>query len=186
MKYLFCLFLLVTTSSMGDQIINLESVGNLESTHKFNCISKEQYRNVYTPADAYPAIAKCLQKGKYSRAVDLYFIAGAYGYYDAFRVSDVSARQAVRALQANNIWGLEEKKRLKFKDELIEFSSDKESKTTMCQYLADLGKPNYHPSYMIQHGMKAFTGVDGNGLIQDYDSERIWNDALTKYLKCET
>ena len=185
MKFLLIILSLFSFVSSGQQITNYETPGNLESKYSLNCIKKEKVKNIYTPADIYPPIAKCIKKKKYKRAIDLFMIAGAYGYYDAFRVSDVSARAAISALQANNLWGLDEAKKLKFKEEFESYSKSEESMANSCKFLTSLGKPNYHPSYMINHGLKAVMGEGGDGLLPDYDSNSIWEDALKKYVKCK-
>jgi len=45
--------------------------------------------------------------------------------------------------------------------------------------------PDYYPSYMILHGIKAFEGNPHDGaLLKDFDSQKVWTNLLTKFLHC--
>ena len=186
MKILFLLSMCTIMSAcMGKgKITSYQTPGNLIITHNLSCEGSEKLKNTYTPADLYPAVSECIKENKYEEAIYHFMLANAYGYFDAHRVSDKSARQAIPALQANNLWGLDEKIKKSFTEEFKLFTSDSETMGKACRFLEKIGKPNYHPSYMIQHGLDAFTGISGDGTVPGADLVSIWNDAMVKYIKC--
>ena len=99
MKLFILVLVLLSFTVNAQQNTNAKSQGNLKSYHKLSCIDKGKLKNIYTPADMFPAIAKCIKKAKYSRAVYLAIVTNAYGHYDSSRVEDESAAQAVSILQ---------------------------------------------------------------------------------------
>ena len=65
----------------------------------------------------------------------------------------------------------------KLQTALTQLSSDN---TAICQSLTNLGAPSYKPTYMIQHGMGAFTGQSTkDGLVENFDSVVAWQEALS-------
>jgi hypothetical protein len=46
------------------------------------------------------------------------------------------------------------------------------------------GPPKYRLDYMIRHGMGAFTGEYGDGLVPDFDSSSGWKQVRMSYLEC--
>ncbi|MFP3527099.1 hypothetical protein SB912_31875, partial [Pantoea sp. SIMBA_072] len=48
-----------------------------------------------------------------------------------------------------------------------------------CRVVKSIGKPNYHPQYMISHGMGAFTDSKGNGLVENFNEEQAWLETLS-------
>ena len=55
----------------------------------------------------------------------------------------------------------------------------------LCSTMKTLGPPDYYPEYMILHGMKAFLGIEGDGLKPDFDSDRQWGKILRNNLSCK-
>ena len=108
-----------------------------------------------------------------------------YGTYDTYRVKDRSAHQGLLVLQQNILMNIEEKD-LESLISSLNKTLEKGSKelTEVCQAIRQIGTPNYFPKYMIQHGIQAFMDNQGNGLVEEFDSEESWNLALTKYLHC--
>lgn len=183
-KLIILFFSVLPISVFATEVDKFESEGNLVVTNEVVCVQHSELKNSYTPADLYPAVAACIIKGDYTKGGYLYFLANAYGYFDAKRVSDSTARQAISALQANNLWGLEEQKRGEFVSYLQEFSADDKAMRVACDFLNQLGRPDYYPRYMIQHGMDAFLGREGGGLKKEIDLDLLWDDTLEGYMKC--
>jgi hypothetical protein len=146
----------VTVTQHGN-VTNLESKDNLRSFHHLDCIDVGALTADDTPADMYPAVRTCINRGDFQRAARLSAIAGAYGRFDTLRVTDVSAHQALQVLQLNNLQDLSRDAKEKFQATIKEIiASDK--MTDLCAQARKLGGPTYYPTYMTQHGMSAFTG----------------------------
>ena len=166
------------------QIINHQAEGNLRSDHAVGCISISSARNVYTPADLYEGVAECIVKKQFQGGVQLHALAGVYGAFDALRVSDRTAHQAFQAIQFEASRKLPAAERALFSQELLRTVQDKQALAGICKTIRDLGPPNYHPVYMIQHGMRAFTGKGGSDIVPGFDQASGWEEALSSYLHC--
>lgn len=169
------------------QIFKLESEGNLESTHSVGCIDIKKLNNKYTPADLYPAVVKCVKESDYDNAFALFMMAGVYGYFDEERVTDKSAHQAKAVLIMNNMSTLTNEEREIWKKEMGSNLAENSPKLAqVCSEIKQIGYPEYYPSYMIQHGISAFTGSNKTPLKTDFNPGETWKKALTDFLHCPT
>ncbi|WP_198387126.1 hypothetical protein [Shewanella marisflavi] len=163
-------------------ISNYNAKGNLESPKPSGCVAVNQLSNQQNPVDIFTGLNTCITDGNYSQAAELYFAGMSYGYFDTKRVSDKTAHQAISVLRMN-VFGAQPKEVMdKLQVALEKISSDN---SAICKSLADLGAPSYKPTYMIQHGMGAFTGQSTkDGLVENFDSGVAWQDTLTTIAKC--
>lgn len=171
----------VTVTQHGN-VTNLESKDNLKSFHHLDCIDVGALTTDDTPADMYPAVRTCINRGDLQRAARLSAIAGAYGRFDTLRVNDVSAHQALQVLQLNNLQDLSPEAKEKFQATVKEIIASNEL-ADRCAQARKLGGPTYYPTYMTQHGMSAFTGK-GGGLKENFNAAEAWESSLTGYLHC--
>lgn len=184
-------FFIVTLLTLGINFINAQNIvsfqakGNLESPKPCGCVDLSEVTNENNPADILNGMGKCIKLKQFEKAVKLFAIAGVYGKYDTYRVKDKSAHQALLVLQQNILLNINESD----KNNLIE-SLDKELKpgsnelSSICQAIQQVGNPRYYPKYMIQHGIQAFTENNGNGLVEEFNSDESWILALKSYLHC--
>ena len=187
MKKLLVLTLLIfgIHSINAQKVISIEAEGNLESPNPLECVSLSEVSNNNNPADILKGMAKCIQFEEYQKAARLFAIAGVYGIYDTYRVKDKTAHQALLMLQQNVFSSFDNNQTdLLVQSLKKELGSNSESLTEICLKIKEIGKPAYHPTYMIQHGISAFTDNKGNGLVEDFDSKESWLLALNTYLKC--
>ena len=166
------------------QVTNYEAPGNLQARTDLGCLKIEALRNTYTAADLYRSNAACVKQDDLESAVYSSALAGVYGRYDSMRVSDQSAHQAQTVLRMNFGNSLTEEQKKLFTARLSATASNPSSLAKLCGRIREVGPPNYHPIYMIQHGMSAFTGTKGNGLVSNFDSAAAWEKALDTYLHC--
>ncbi|MDG6882426.1 Uncharacterised protein [Phocoenobacter uteri] len=182
MKKLAILLIGLSTLISKAEIVNYEMEGNLEASSPIGCISIDELKNTHTPADIFTGVQECVLKEDYAKAVDLYFVARTYGYFDTKRVTDKSSHQAVRVLLINTFSNIDGIKREKMSQNLK--ASFKEN-SLLCNKLEKIGKPNYYPRYMIQHGLNAFLGnADKSPLASPFDADKEWKASLQEYLKC--
>lgn len=166
-------------------VTNYEAPGNLESTTDVDCIALSSVKNSMTPADLYPAMAKCIKAGDYERAARLYAIAGTYARFDMMRVADRSAHQAKTVLEMEYRGWMSEEQNKKLADTVTGIATVAPKLSDLCQAMRSVGIPSYHPRYMIQHGMGAFTGQSTpDGLVVNFEPAKAWNEALDGYLHC--
>jgi predicted choloylglycine hydrolase len=72
----------------------------------------------------------------------------------------------------------------RFMAQIFSVAGDPTSLSALCNRLRIVGPPDYHPTYMIQHGITAFTGGGGNALVANFDSAAAWQESLNTYLHC--
>ena len=185
-KYFSLLFMLCFLPLQANsQVTNYEAEGNLAPTHKVGCIPLKDTRPEYTPADLAVAVVKCTDNKNYDTAVDLFILMQLRAVYDTKRVKDRTAHQAgsVLATQIRNALGPARLE--KMQEALDKFGGNNSPRhKAFCALMKRQGPPKYHPTYMIQHGMSAFTGREGNGLIRKFRPQKAWPDLLKNYMKC--
>lgn len=170
-------------SQQGENnVINLESERNLESTKPLSCVSLAEVTADHNPVDLIAGVAKCIEEKSYSQAADLYTTAMTYGYYDTLRVSDQTAHQALMVTRMNAFAQAKQADLVALQDAIAARLEVPE----LCQQLTALGAPQYHPDYMIQHGMEAFSAMpeEKGGLVADFDAAAAWRHALQTVPKC--
>lgn len=187
MKNLFIviLFTLGTNLIYSQKTISIEAKGNLESPKPLICVDLSEVTNEHNPADILNGMQKCIELKDYKNAARLFAIAGIYGKYDTYRVKDRSAHQALLVLQQSVLMNLSDDVQKAFMEVVTKELTDPTSLNEICQAIRKIGPPKYFPTYMIQHGIQAFTEHEGNGLNENFDSEASWNLALKNYLHCK-
>src|SRR6266516_6950910 len=164
---------------------NYRSEGSLASTQAVGCILLEQAKNTYTPADLYKGVSDCISQEKYDLAAGLFMLAGIYSRFDAERLTDKTAAQAGTALIMNTFSTLSQDKRTKLGESVGRIAKSPELLRTRCSEVQKVGAPNYYPSYMILHGMRAFAGNPHEGaLVKDFDASGVWKNIKASYLHC--
>lgn len=163
--------------------INVQAPGNLEVTNKLSCISIEEVKPSYSPADLFYGVSQCLDKREYEKAAVLYSIAFAYGKYDSLRVADKSAHEALSVMKFN-LMNAKKEHIDTFQTVVTEKFKDR---AKLCKELQCIQPPEYFPRYMIQHGIQVFTQatLPNNGLIENFNAQDAWEMGVKKdYLKC--
>lgn len=167
----------------------ITTAGNLQSTFDIGCIDMAQVKNVYSPADLFKGSVACFQAGDGARGVNLFSLALAYGRYDIDRVADRTAHQGLEVLKLSSFEPFSEADKTLISEQIGAFVSSPETRRPFCAQLRALGPPDYHPDYMIQHGIQAFQpwAAEGvNGLLADFDPVASWQMVVEKYMKCST
>jgi WD40 repeat protein len=174
----------VIVQYLSEKLTNTSALRNLHPFNPIICEKLDKLTNKHTPADIYQGVTKCLQQGRYGDAVNLHALAGAYATFDTMRVTDRSAHNARLKLLIRSL-GSEKKTQELFNKELKKTFSEKENLKEVCRKIINLGAPDYYPTYMIQHGLRAIRENDGkNNLATEFDSDAAWKDSLVKFLHC--
>lgn len=165
------------------KIISFSKPGNLKSYNPIEeCVSINEVDNIHSPADLLPSAKKCIYDEKYQDAVQLSALARIYAFYDSKRVVDETAHQAIFMLEENTFIDLsiEQLEKLAIASNALK---NQESELTLltCKAILNLGAPSYHPTYMIQHGLGAFSNLNGTGILEGFDVQENWNDVLINF-----
>lgn len=167
------------------QVTNFETPGNLEPTRNPGCIAIGDADNQLTPADIALGARDCIVNGEAMRGFELIVLMGLRGACDARRVEDRSAHQATAVLQMQLFDSLNVLQKNALTRAQESFGGNgSEKHVAFFQAMRAAGPPDYHPDYMIQHGMGAFGEGSGNGLVEGFDPDETWADLLETYMKC--
>ncbi len=178
----------VRAESPSPKIVNHETEGNLEVTHQLGCVGFPELSNKYTPADLYFGLAQCFRSENYELGSHLFVLAGVYATFDKLRVADGSAHQAHTVLLMRAMEGVPQEGKDRMMSALkASLTKGSPELNETCQVVRKIGAPDYFPRYMIQHGIKAFTGAQPHqGLVPEFKSASAWEESLTSYLHCES
>jgi triphosphoribosyl-dephospho-CoA synthetase len=135
---------------------------------------------MYTPADLFKSAAVCANKGNAEDSARLFLFARIYGSYDMARVQDRSAHQGITVLIQKTFAAMGKNANAVEKEINDNLIGKPKEFSEFCRVVKRIGKPNYHPQYMISHGMSAFTGTKGNGLIEEFDESQAWVETLSR------
>jgi hypothetical protein len=148
------------------------------------CLPLSANSRSMSPPQLYRSMLNCLRDGQAAPVLPLYFLGTAYGSFDRARVADNTAHQARPALEMQLREALGEVEHDRFMGIITELSADAGKRAPLCQAVASIGPPTYHPSWMINHGMRQFTGSNEPDLVADFDPAAAWQAVLDNYLKC--
>jgi len=164
-------------------VIDYSMPGNLKPTHKVGCVSIASASDTWTPSDIFPAMRACINRGSYTDAIELFTLASSYGRFDMMRIPDQSAWNAMQVLQMQYLQDVTPVQKAGFNkaaEAMLQNRSD------ICIKLEKLGPPVYVPTYMIEHGMAAFTkSLKNGGLVQDFNGQAAWAEVLHDYAHCK-
>ena len=174
----------IITEQRGN-VTNFRTEGNLASSQAIGCIPLADAKNTFTPADLYKGVDDCIAKDDYDLAIGLFTLAGIYARFDAERITDKSAGQAKTVLIMNTFSSVPQDKKTRFSETAARLTKNPDILGALCGKVQKIGMPNYYPSYMILHGIKAFTGNPNDGaLVKGFDSAKVWITLQTEYLHC--
>jgi hypothetical protein len=177
-KTILVAFCLIISIILAAQVTNYEVEGNLKSDTVVKPKEIKDITNKHNPVDLFELVRTKIKHKKYDEAAVAYLIAFSYGKYDTFRVEDISAHQAILVLGQKALGDLSEKHKNKFLEAMQLLMRDKEK---VLGILNKVGKPDYYPRYMVQHGMGAFTGNKSkDGLVPDFDPDKAWKKTLVE------
>jgi hypothetical protein len=179
-----------TSDNSESNVVRYETEGSLESKHDLGCIAAAEMANVYTPTDLYRAISHCGESGRFEDAALLFLVANAYGRFDMLRVADESAGRAIPDGQARYMGKLDQEITDALQESINALLEGEVVSAAVCDAVKRVGPPDYHPTYMIQHGLNAsvpWAGEEGageDGLWLDFDAAAAWDFVVREYMKC--
>jgi hypothetical protein len=150
------------------------------------CITQDKLTNKFSPLELWKNIAICIDQEKYDAGVFMYALAGVYGRFDIQRVADQSAHQASKVLPMMVFDSGNKAKVAAFKEKIGQTLGNDQLRTRFCKDIAQMGLPDYYPTYMTQHGLQAASGrssVD-QVLVPNFNSSVAMKEALSGYLMC--
>lgn len=158
--------------------------GSLQSLHDIGCTDIAHLRNIYTPADLYPAIPDCVKRDDYDSAVFISVLASVYARYDQMRVADQSKHQAETVLRIKYLGSLTPDEQKRFTAVMRARADNPMKLTAMCDQIRIIGPPHYFPTYMVHYPADLSVQMPEQGIVADFNGARAWHDALTSFLRC--
>ncbi|MEL7227100.1 MAG: hypothetical protein AAGL17_20275 [Cyanobacteria bacterium J06576_12] len=179
------------TSQQEGKVIRLQTAGNLAPSHDLPCITPDQLSAEYTPPDLMISAYRCASVGRLTDAVFLRAAMIVFGVYDSKRITDRTAAQGIRVLdiELGNALSRTAPGRLEqYQKELENILQNTGSLAGgACSTIVEVGPPDYHPAYLIAHGIGAPRDADGNrgpDLVSDFDPEATWIELADQLLGC--
>ena len=148
-------------------------------TQHYICESIDDITNQQAPPDSLAIMDACIKDKNYLGAAKYLVLAKLYGHYDSRRVNDKTAGQAVSVLLSYYTISYSEAQISRFNSTNTEFQKDRDNWGSFCRSIQKIGKPDYYPKYMVLHGMKAFTGIEGDGLTSNFDEQKNWDELFS-------
>ena len=174
------------------QITNYTTDGNLEPTYKLKCMSVDELKPQYSPADISLSVLDCYRKRKDDTAIELIYVLKSRAAFDAERVTDKTAHGAGTVLvhnvaaKAGSGW---DRRITKALERFGDFGSPRHK--ALCQKMQASGPPTHSPRYMVQHGMNAVkeslapgSGSKKPALVSNFNAKAAWREVLRNYVKC--
>lgn len=118
----------------------------------------------------------CVRNGRLGAANNAWVTARLYAVYDMHRIDDRSAHAIYGVMPLILASGLP-----KDRVELLAQAPKHIDKAAFCQRWATLPPPQYEPTYMLHHGMAAFTGRPLKA--KKIDDTAVWAKVLSQQLK---
>ncbi len=175
----------MAASGAAAQVTTLEAPGNLAASVDPGCVSMAGADVRLSPPDLGLGVLACVGEGKWAEAANLYALAFLRAEFDTRRVEDASAHQAGEVLSMQLGESLTDNDRAKLGEALAAFADPTApQKTAFCRAAMAAGVPQHDPSWMIQHGMGAFLGSQGDGLVKGFDAESAWALVLREDMSC--
>lgn len=182
------LALLLAPVAGQSQVVDHQAPGNLQATKTLPCTALQDITVHDTPADLMAAIPRCIRDGRNTDAADLFTMAGVFAHFDEQRVADRTAHGAFQALKSNLVGKFDQLGKgplIAFTQALQERMSHADTyQKSLCALAERLGPPRYAPTYMLSHGMSAFTGKD-TGLVPVFDAAAAWKTTQKDYIRCD-
>ncbi len=167
------------------QTTNLEAPGNLAPSVDPGCIAAADAGAELSPPDLGLGVVACGKAGEWDRAVEMFVLMQLKAVYDTRRVADGSAHQAGQVLAMQVTEALPEGGQAAMGEAFGSFGdTGGAGHTAFCGAVQAAGTPQHDPAWMVSHGMAAFTGIEGDGLVPGFDAEAAWAEVLTGYMKC--
>ncbi len=176
---------LLTAGGAAAQVTNNEAPGNLAPTVDPGCVTMTTADPRLSPPDLALGVLACGRDGNWDAAAELYVLMLMRSSFDVRRVADPTAHQAgeVLTMQLNDAQSEAERASL---GEAIQRYADPgmTQRDILCNALRTSGVPQHDPSWMIQHGMAAFTGQQGDGLVPGADPTVLWEQVMQEDVAC--
>ena len=184
MRKLTALLMLLASSTVAETT-NFEIDGNLAPTRNPGCVALRDARSDLSPPDIALGIRQCIIDQEWRKAADLLYLMNIRGRFDSLRVVDKTAHQAFQVLNlqlGQSLWKPQQDALMPLVDQLT--SKGTPARNAFCAEMRRQGPPVHDPTWMINHGMGAFTGIEGDGLVPGFNALRAWNDILNNEIEC--
>lgn len=151
-----------------------------------DCLGLHALKPSYTPPDLHASLSRCIAQGKFSRAAQLFIVAGVYARFDGERLADSTAMAGGKILNAETVSRLTDEQRAQLRVAIQKILDEPAELKLVCSALEDTGYPRYFPEYLIQQGAQtaASDATPEDALLPAFDSQAVWEQLLATYALC--
>ena len=183
---LACAMTMMMAGGAMAQVTNLDAPGNLAPSVDPGCVTMAAADPRLSPPDLALGVLACGKAGNWDVAAELYVLMLLRSDFDARRVADTTAHQAGLVLTTQLNDGQSEADRASLGDAITRYADPEPAqRAALCKAAVASGVPRHDPSWMIQHGMGAFLGSEGDGLVPGFDPAATWAAVMRETVICE-
>lgn len=178
-------FTMMTAGGVAAEVTNLETAGNMAPGVDPGCVTMTTADPRLSPPDLALGVLACGRAENWDAAAELYVLMLLRSSFDVRRVADPTAHQAgeVLTMQLNDAQS--EADRASLGEAIQRYANPSVTqRDILCGALKASGVPQHDPSWMIQHGMAAFTGLQGDGLVPGADPAVLWDQVMREDVAC--
>ena len=167
------------------QVTNYQPPGNLAPTMDPGCVALAEVDARLSPPDLALGVLACGRDAKWEAAADLYVLMLLRSSFDVARVKDATAHQAGDVLSLQVSDALSDADRASIGNALASFGDPAGPRMlAFCEVAKALGASQHDPSWMLQHGIGAFLGTKGDGLVKGFDPAAAWDRIIREDMTC--
>ena len=154
------------------------TINNLVAAQKeihVGCIDLSEVKPSYAVTSLFSASIECANNSEYEKAARLFLLARVYASYDMLRVADHTGHQVITILVQKTFSQMGDNATRVETEINANLIKNPQAFKDFCERVDSIGKPSYHPNYMINHGMNVLLGeVNNNGIKEDFDADKAW------------
>lgn len=175
----------MTAGGAAAQVTNYVAPGNLAPTVDPGCVTMAGADPSLSPPDLALGVLACGRAGNWDAAAELYVLMLLRSSFDVRRVVDPTAHQAGEMLTLQVTDAQSDADRASLGEAIQRFADPNPTqRDILCKALLTSGVPKHDPSWMVQHGLAAFTGLQGDGLVPDVDPAKLWQQVMQEDVAC--
>ena len=149
-----------------------------------SCRSLAEIEDAIIPPRLVQIIRTCLREDQFDYAVEVFVGYNSHLLFDQQRVADETAHVVVQELNTLLLEGLSSDEMSAMRDRLSAFKTQgSATHVAICEAMAERGKPNYKPDYMIYKAANPLKS-DQDWRTEAFDPDVAWRRATVELNGC--
>jgi hypothetical protein len=156
------------------RMVNFKTQGSRMSVRPVACVNLSQVSPLHSPAELLPGVRDCIYIEDYTRAAQLYGLAGLYGRIDVLRVEDPTAHEVISVLIKRNLDRFPQEQLDHVQGAIERLSNDSRAMKEVCEEIRAIRAAGLLPRlYDRLRNERRHRAADQSGLRPAIDLERF-------------